>query len=130
MLENWIIRLKKVDLFQLSKWKYIRKIRFKRYATIKLKGEKVTIKLDNPEIEHYFVDEFKSDIKSFSEFILQNLKQHKNKKEFNVIHLDPKKNSYKLKFDELDDVSEDDNPFKDINDVATYARKLRDKSWR
>jgi len=90
----------------------------------------MTIKLDNPEIEHYFVDEFKSDIKSFSEFILKQLEHYKKKNEFEVVHLDPKENSYRLKFDDIDDVSEDDNPFKDIEDVATYSRKLRDKSWR
>jgi len=90
----------------------------------------MTIKLDNPEIEHYFVDEFKSDIQAFSEFILQNLEQYKKQKEFDVVHLDPQKNSYKLKYDELDDVKEEDNPFKNIDDVATYARELRDKSWR
>ena len=83
------------------------------------------IKLDNPEIEDFFVTEFKSDIKLFSKFILKNLKELKQQKEFKVIHLDPTKNSYKLKFEDLDDVQEKDNPFKDIDDVASYSRKLR-----
>lgn len=90
----------------------------------------MTIKLDNPEIEHYFVSEFKSDVKAFSAFILKNLEQYKKQKEFNVVHLDPQKNAYKLQFDDLGDVMEEDNPFKDIDDVATYARELREKSWR
>lgn len=90
----------------------------------------MTIKLDNPEIEHYFISEFKSDVKAFSEFILKNLEQYKKQKEFDVVHLDPQKNAYKLQFDDLDDVTEDDNPFKDIDDVATYARELRENSWR
>ena len=40
------------------------------------------------------------------------------------------KNAYKLKFDDLDDVTEEDNPFKDIDDVLNYARELRENSWR
>lgn len=38
----------------------------------------MTIKLDNPKIEHYFIDKFQSDIKLFSEFILQSLEKDKN----------------------------------------------------
>lgn len=90
----------------------------------------MTIKLDNPKLEYFFIHEFKSDIQAFSEFILKHLEQHKKQKEFDVVHLDPQKNAYKLQFDELDDVTEEDNPFKDIDDVATYARELREKSWR
>ena len=90
----------------------------------------MTIKIDNPQIEQFFTNEFQSDIKAFSEFILKNLQQHKNKKEFDIVHLDPHKNSYQLEFDSLDDVKEEDNPFKDIEDVAIYAKKLRESSWR
>ena len=90
----------------------------------------MTIKLDNPKIEQFFISEFKSDIKAFSEFILKNLEQNKNKKEFDVVHLDPHENSYQLEFDSLDEVKEEDNPFKDIEDVETYAKKLRESSWR
>jgi len=90
----------------------------------------MTIQLNNPKIEDIFISEFKSDIKLFSEFILKNLEHYKKQKEFNVTYLDPKQNSYKLKYDDLDDVKEEDNPFKDIDDVATYSRELRDKSWR
>ncbi len=72
----------------------------------------MTIKIDNPKIEEIFINEFKSDIKAFSEFILKNFEQYKKQSEFNVTHLEPQKNSYKLKFDDLDDVKEEDNPFK------------------
>ena len=41
----------------------------------------MTIKLDNPKIEQFFINECKSDIKAFSEFILKNLQQNKNKKD-------------------------------------------------
>ena len=90
----------------------------------------MTIKIDNPEIEQFFINEFKSDMKKFSEFILMNLEKYKKRNEFNITPLDPTKNSYKLEFDNLGEVSEDANPFKDIDDVALYARKLRDSSWR
>jgi len=90
----------------------------------------MTIKIDNPEIEQFFVNEFKSDVKKFSEFILMNLEKYKNKNEFNITPLDPAKNSYKLKFDDLGEVNEDANPFADIDDVASYAKKLRESSWR
>ena len=38
----------------------------------------MTIKIDNPKIEHYFVDKFKSDIKAFSEFILKSIEKDKS----------------------------------------------------
>ena len=66
----------------------------------------MTIKIDNPEIEQFFVNEF------------------------NITPLDPAKNSYKLKFDNLGEVNEDANPFADVDDVASYAKKLRESSWR
>lgn len=90
----------------------------------------MTIKLDNPQIENFFINELHSDVKAFSEFILKNLEQYKQKDEFNVVHLDPKQHSYRLDVDNLDDVKEEDNPFKDIEDVVTYAKKLRESSWR
>jgi len=90
----------------------------------------MTIQLNNTKIEDIFISEFKSDIKLFSEFILKHLEQYKTQKEFDITHLDPKQNSYKLEFDNLDDVKEEDNPFKDINDVANYSKELREKSWR
>ena len=90
----------------------------------------MTIKIDNQEIEQFFVNEFQSDIKLFSEFILKNLERQKKKKEFDVVHLDPNENSYSLTFDRLEDVQEEDNPFKEIEDVKAYAKKLRETSWR
>ena len=60
----------------------------------------MTIKIDNPEIE-----------------------------EFDVKTLDPKKNSYRLNYN-IDEVDESSNPFKDIKDVTSYAKELRDKAWR
>ena len=90
----------------------------------------MAIKIDNPEIESFFIHEFKSDVKKFSEFILNNLEKYKKQNEFNIIPLDPKKNSYKLKFDNLEEVDEHSNPFRDIDNVALYAQKLRENSWR
>jgi len=37
----------------------------------------MTIKIDNPEIEYFFIHELKSDVKKFSEFILMNLEKYK-----------------------------------------------------
>lgn len=90
----------------------------------------MTIKIDNPKIEHFFINELKSDVKKFSEFILMNLEKYQKQNEFNVTPLNPKKNSYKLEFDDIKEVDESANPFKDIDDVALYARKLRNNSWR
>jgi hypothetical protein len=90
----------------------------------------MTINIDNPEIEHFFIHDLKSDVKKFSEFILTNLQKYKKQNEFNFTPLDPKQNSYKLDFDNLEDVDESANPFKDIDDVVLYANKLRENSWR
>ena len=49
-----------------------------------------------------------------------NLEKYKKQNEFNITHLDPQKNSYKLQFDDIEEV----------DDVAQYARKLRENAWR
>jgi hypothetical protein len=90
----------------------------------------MTVHIDNPEIEYFFVHELKSDVKKFSDFILSNLKRHQKKDTFEIAHLDPKKNAYKLTFDDIDPVDQDANPFKNIDNVAQYSRKLRERAWR
>jgi hypothetical protein len=90
----------------------------------------MTIQIDNPEIEHFFINELKSDVKKFSEFILINLEKYKKQNEFNITPLNPHKNSYKLNFDNIEEVEESANPFKDIDNVVVYAQKLRENSWR
>ena len=90
----------------------------------------MTIKIDNPKIEQFFINEFKSDVKKFSEFILMNLEKYKEKHEFDITPLDPRQNSYKLEFDDIGEVNEEANPFKDVDDVAHYAKKLRENAWR
>jgi len=52
----------------------------------------MTIKLDNPKIEQFFIYEFKSDIDAFSEFILKNIERHQK--------------SYQLSSDEIAKVVE------------------------
>jgi len=37
----------------------------------------MTIKLDNPKIEEFFIREFQSNIEAFSEFILRNIENYK-----------------------------------------------------
>ncbi len=88
------------------------------------------ITINNPQIEDFFINELKSDVKAFSDFILKNLEQYKQQKEFDVTPLDPAKHSYKLEFDGVDDIKESDNPFANVEDVAIYAKDLREKSWR
>ncbi len=44
------------------------------------------IEINNQKIEQFFINECKSDIKAFSEFILKNLQQNKNKKEFDSLN--------------------------------------------
>ncbi len=84
----------------------------------------MTIKIENQEIENYFINEFQSDTKKFSEFILANLKKYQLKKdEFTITKLDSTKNSYRLE-------KECSNPFKNIDNVVEYSKKLRETSWR
>ena len=90
----------------------------------------MTIQIDNPEIKDFFINELKFDVKKFSEFILMNLEKYKKQNEFDIIPLDPKANSYRLQFDDIGEVDESANPFNDIDDVAVYARKLRESAWR
>ena len=78
----------------------------------------MTIKIDNPEIEHFFINELKSDVKKFSEFILMNLEKYRKQNEFNITPLDPQKNSYKLKFDDIEEVDESANPFKKLRGLT------------
>ena len=90
----------------------------------------MTIDIDNPRIEHFFIHDLKSDIKKFSEFILTNLEKYQKQNEFDIFPLDPQKNSYRLKFDDIEEIDESANPFRDIDDVALYASRLRESSWR
>ncbi len=91
----------------------------------------MTIKIENKEIENYFINEFQSDTKKFSEFILANLKKYQlNKDEFIVKKLDPTQNAYTLEENSIDKNNDYSNPFEDIDDVAKYSKKLRETSWR
>ncbi len=95
------------------------------------KGLIMTIKIENPEIENYFITYFQSDTKKFSEFILENLKKYQlNKNQLTIKKFNPIKNSYKLKGDFTQDSDEYENPFKDVDDVVEYAKRLREISWR
>ena len=86
----------------------------------------MTIKLNDPQIEAIFVNEFKSDINAFTKFIKESLAKRKS----NIVHLDPFKNSYTIDAGDIDNVDEKDNPFKDIADSIKYAKELRERAWR
>ena len=85
----------------------------------------MTIKLNDPQIEAIFVNEFKSDIDAFTKFVKESLAKRKNK----MVHLDPFENSYNIDVD-VNDISEEDNPFKDVNDSVKFAKELRESAWR
>jgi hypothetical protein len=90
----------------------------------------MTIHIDNPEIERFFVSEFKSDAKKFTDFILTNLERYRKTNEFDITPLDPHKNSYRLEYDTAEEIDESANPFRDIENAAEYARALRENAWR
>ena len=69
-------------------------------------------------------------MKKFADFILINLEKYKRTNEFNITPLDPQKNSYKLEFETSEEIDENANPFRDIEDMAEYARTLRENAWR
>ncbi len=85
----------------------------------------MTIKLNDPQIEAIFVNEFKSDIDAFTKFVKESLVKRKDK----IVHLDPFKNSYNIDV-EVDNIDEKDNPFKDVVDSVKYAKDLRESAWR
>jgi len=90
----------------------------------------MTIHIDNPEIEQFFVQEFKSDIKRFTDFVLSLLDQEKQKSNLKIPRLDPEKHSYTLEYSDIEKTTEEDNPYKNIDNVAKYAQKLRENAWR
>ena len=85
----------------------------------------MTIKLNDPQIEAIFVNEFKSDIDAFTKFVKESLAKRKDK----IVHLDPFKNSYNIDV-EVDNIDEKDNPFKDVADSVKFTKELREGAWR
>ena len=85
----------------------------------------MTIKINDPQIEAIFVNEFKSDIDAFTKFVKESLAKRKDK----IVHLDPFKNSYNIDV-KVDNIDEKDNPFKKVVDSVKYAKELRAKAWR
>ena len=85
----------------------------------------MTIKLNDPQIEAIFVNEFKSDIDAFTKFVKESLVKRKDK----IVHLDPFINSYNIDV-EVDNIDEKDNPFKDVVDSVKFAKELRESAWR
>ncbi len=85
----------------------------------------MTIKINDPQIEAIFVNEFKSDINAFTKFVKESLVKRKDK----IVHLDPFINSYNIDA-EVDNIDEKDNPFKDVVDSVKFAKELRESAWR
>ena len=78
----------------------------------------MTIKIDDPQIEAIFINEFKSDIKAFTKFIKESLKKNKEKQNF---FNNEDKNSeisfskYKI------------NSFKNITDSVKWQQEMRNE---
>ena len=85
----------------------------------------MTIKINDPQIEAIFVNEFKSDIDAFTKFVKESLVKRKDK----IVHLDPLKNSYNIDV-KVDNIDEKDNPFKNVVDSVKLAKELRESAWR
>ncbi len=79
----------------------------------------MTIKLNDPQIEAVFINEFKSDINDFTKFIKESLIKRKNKPE----HSDPFKDSNgnsEISFSKYKIDS-----FKNIHDPVKWQQELR-----
>ncbi len=76
----------------------------------------MTIKINDPQIEAIFINEFKSDIKAFTKFIKESLKKNKEKQNpFNNEDENSEISFSKYKI----------NSFKNITDPVKWQQELR-----
>ena len=102
----------------------------------------IQLQINNPEMRNIFETKFHSNQDKFMEFIISFIKGN-NKVVNNYFNkmslsqksesisykkLDPMENFYKLSIDENN--IEMTNPFKNIEDSANFAKKLREDSYR
>ncbi len=76
----------------------------------------MTIKINDPQIEAIFINEFKSDIKAFTKFIKESLKKNKEKQNPFInedVNSEISFSKYKI------------NSFKNITDPVKWQQELR-----
>jgi len=94
------------------------------------------LQINSPEMQDIFETKFHSNQEKFMEFIVSFIQDNKkivdnyfhknNRPVFKYKKLNPMENYYKLSVDESE--KEMTNPFKEIEDSVTFAKKLREKS--
>ena len=92
----------------------------------------LALQIDNKEIESAFVTKFNADKNKLINFIEKSLKQSKNSEnEFLFDHLDPLENYHRLEVETNTEIDENlTNPFENVEDVSSFAKKLRSSSYR
>ena len=100
------------------------------------------LRITNPQMQKIFEREFQSNKDKFMEFILSFVKENgkmvddyfsqitnpKKPKSFNYTKLNPMDNFYTLEKDNSD--IEATNPFEEVEDTVTLAKKLREEAYR
>jgi len=96
------------------------------------------LQINSPEMQDVFETKFHSNQEKFMEFIVSFIQDNKkivdnyfhknNRPVFKYKKLNPMENYYKLSVDERK--KEMTNPFKEIEDSVTFAKKLRENSYR
>ena len=78
----------------------------------------MTIKIDDPQIEAIFINEFQSDIKAFTKFIKESLK--KNKEKQNLFNNEDKNSEISFSKYKI-------NSFKNITDPVKWQQEMRNE---
>jgi len=96
------------------------------------------LQINSPEMQDIFETKFHSNQEKFMEFIISFIKDNKrtvdnyfhkqNKPTLKYKKLNPMENYHKLAVEEGE--VEMTNPFKDVEDSAVFAKKLREDSYR
>lgn len=97
------------------------------------------LQINSPEMQDIFETKFHSNQEKFMEFIVSFIQDNKravdnyfhknNKPTFNYKKLNPMENYYKISVNESE-MEEMTNPFKDVKDSVSFAKKLREDSYR
>ncbi|CAA6807834.1 MAG: Unknown protein [uncultured Sulfurovum sp.] len=97
------------------------------------------LQISNPKMQKIFETQFHSNTDKFMEFIVNFVKDNSKvvdsyihntttPKKFSYQKLDPMENFYTL--DKDDNHIEMTNPFEDVQDSVTFAKQLREDSYR
>jgi len=98
--------------------KYLLKLCYNSFSK-KIQRIKMTINLNDPQIEAIFINEFKSDINAFTKFIKESIKTRKNQSEqLDSLKKDNHNSGISFSKYKID-------AFKNIQDPVEWQRKLR-----